>query len=365
MEKILVIDDDVEIVDMVEYMLTEDGYTVVGAETGEEGLQVASEFRPDLILCDIMMPGMDGYEILKRTRRDPEMATTPFVFITAKSAPEEHRTGMELGADDYLAKPFTEDELLAAVEAQLEKYDTLQEQYRQQLDLLRHGLSAVLPREMRAPLTQILAHASLLLEGYDAFDEATVRESLRSIKDAGESLNHTLENLLMYSALEGDQSLRLEHPRTADIKEVVLQAAVEVADRHDRRGDLRVQLASGRARMHAFHLRKIVEELIDNAFQFSDAGSAVGVETAFESGNLRLRITDRGPGLSREDVENIGVFIQFDRAGVEQQGGGLGLTVAQRLVDLYNGSLEIDGASDSGTTVTVQLPEIRMEEPAS
>ena len=121
MEKILVIDDDVEIVDMVEYMLTEDGYTVVGAETGEEGLQVASEFRPDLILCDIMMPGMDGYEILKRTRRDPEMATTPFVFITAKSAPEEHRTGMELGADDYLSKPFTEEELLAAVEAQLEK----------------------------------------------------------------------------------------------------------------------------------------------------------------------------------------------------------------------------------------------------
>lgn len=358
MQKVLVIDDQSEIIDMVDYMLTEGGYTVVGAQTGEQGLELAREFRPDLILCDIMMPGMDGYDILKKTRRDPELATTPFVFLTAKTAPEEQRAGMELGADDYLTKPFTEEELLAAVETQLEKYATLQERYQQQLDLLRHGLSTTLPREMRAPLTHILAHASLLIEGYNSLDQTTVLESLHAIKDAGEHLNRLLENLMIYVALEGDKTLHLEHPRTSNVKEVVLEIALDTADAHQRRGDLRVHLTEGAARMHAFHLEKIVEELVDNAFKFSKDGAPVEVTLSHEGETLQLQVADRGQGMSDEHIQNIDVFVQFNRDNIEQQGSGLGLTVAKRLIELYSGTLTIESTPSEGTTVHVRIPNI-------
>lgn len=358
MKKVLVIDDEPEIIDMVDYMLTEGGYTVVGAKTGQKGLDLAAEFRPDLILCDIMMPGMNGYDILKKTRRDPELATTPFVFLTAKTAPEEQRAGMELGADDYLTKPFTEEELLAAVETQLEKYETLQERYQQQLDLLRHGLSTTLPREMRTPLTYILAHASLLIEGYDSLDQTTVLESLHAIKDAGEHLNRLLENLMIYVALEGDKTLHLEHPHTANVKEAVLEAALDTADAHERREDLRVHLTEGAAHMHGFHLQKIVEELVDNAFKFSEAGAPVDVTFAHEDETLHLKVRDRGEGLSDEHIENIDVFVQFDRDNIEQRGSGLGLTVAKRLTELYGGALTIESAASEGTTVHVRVPHV-------
>lgn len=358
MQKILIIDDEPDIIDMVDYMLSEADYTVVGAETGEKGLEMALEFRPDLTLCDIMMPGMNGYEILKKVRQDPELATTPFIFLTAKSAPEELRAGMELGADDYLTKPFTEEELLAAVKTQLEKYTTLEERHQQQLDLLRHGLSTTLPREMRSPLTHILAHASLLIEGYESLSDAKVLESLHAIRDAGEHLNQLIENLLIYAALEGDHSLHLEHPHTPKVKEAVFETVVDTADAYDRRGDLRVHLTEGAVRMHPFHLQKIVEELVDNAFKYSEEGTAIDVTLGHDGHRLTLHVADQGRGMTDEHIENIDVFVQFSRDAIEQKGGGLGLTVARRLVELYDGTLEIDSTPDEGTTVHVTIPNV-------
>lgn len=362
MQKILIIDDEPDIVEMVDYMLTEAGYTVVGAQTGQDGLDLALEFRPDLTLCDIMMPGMNGYDIIKKIRQDPELATKPFIFLTAKSEPEELRARMELGADDYLTKPFTEEELIGAVETQLEKYDTLEMRHQQQLDLLRHGLSTTLPREMRAPLTHILAHTSLLIEGYESLPDAKVKESLHAIQDVGEHLSELIENLLTYAALEGDQSLHLEHPKTPKVKEAVFETVVDTADRHDRRSDLRVHLTEGTARVHAFHLQKIVEELVDNAFKYSEAGTPIDVTLGHDEDTLALHVTDRGQGMSDDAIEQVDAFVQFNRETAEPKGSGLGLTVARRIAELYGGTLRIESTPAEGTTVHVTVPGVWVAE---
>lgn len=357
MDKVLVIDDQDDIIEMVTYMLTEAGYAVEGATSGEEGLAVARRFRPDLILCDIMMPGVDGYGVLEAARQNLELATTPFVFLTAKTDPDEVRTGMELGADDYLTKPFSERALVRAVETQLDKHVRRRERYQQQLEMLRKGLSSMLPHELRTPLTLILAHASLLIDDYDAATRSEIFDSLHTIKDAASRLNRLVENMLVYVTLEGDATVQLEHPFTPDVREVVDDAARRTAAHFNRADDLEVTAVEGAVQMHPFHLKKIVEELVDNAFKFSEAGESVHVAVLREAGTLCLRVTDRGAGMTDEQLERVGPFIQFNRDRLEQQGSGMGLAVARRLVELYRGTLDIDSEPDRYTTVRVHVPD--------
>src|SRR5690606_24020421 len=171
------------------------------------GLDRAREYQPDLILCDVMMPGLNGYDVLEEVRGDLQLSATPFIFLTAKASTEDLRTGMRLGADDYLTKPFSADELVAAIETRIRKHVSMQERFEQRIELLRQGLSTTLPHELRTPLTLILAHTSLLLEAYDSFDRDSILDSLKAVNEAGLRLHRLLENLLIYVEMSGDATL--------------------------------------------------------------------------------------------------------------------------------------------------------------
>ena len=123
--RVLVIEDDANIRNNIMLMLKVEHYTVSGAENGRVGLEMARSAPPDLILCDIMMPELDGFEVLEALRAEPHLADVPFVFLTALDDRSSMRRGMNLGADDYLAKPFTRDELLEAVSSRLKKHEAL------------------------------------------------------------------------------------------------------------------------------------------------------------------------------------------------------------------------------------------------
>lgn len=126
-KKILVIEDQAAMRRNIALLLQMEGYEVVSAENGRLGLELARQSRPDLILCDVMMPEMDGYSVVQALRQDPEHATVPFVFLTAKSDRADLRVGMNFGADDYLTKPVVRDDLLAAVQVRLQRADAVQE----------------------------------------------------------------------------------------------------------------------------------------------------------------------------------------------------------------------------------------------
>jgi len=126
--KILVIEDDLKVRTNIKLLLEEEGYKVFCAATGEEGVPLALEILPDLIICDIMMPGMDGYEVLKRLSEDRSITPIPFIYLTAKVEKEDLRTGMQLGADDYIFKPFRAEDLLRAVSIRLKKYQLIKEE---------------------------------------------------------------------------------------------------------------------------------------------------------------------------------------------------------------------------------------------
>ena len=153
MNKILVIEDQQLVRENIIERLNAENFETISAENGIDGILLAREHRPDLIICDVMMPELDGYGVLTLLRQDPLTATIPFIFLTAKADKVDLRQGMELGADDYLTKPFTKTELLGAIAAQLEKKAAVEEYSEKKLESLRRSITNALPQELLNPLT--------------------------------------------------------------------------------------------------------------------------------------------------------------------------------------------------------------------
>ncbi len=166
-QRILVIDDEEDYRAMITITLKMMGYEVIGASNGVDGLAAVKTHHPDLVLCDIRMPEMDGYALLGALKEDPECAAIPFIFLTGNTAKSEMRQGMQLGADDYLTKPFTSDELITSVKTRLTRRRGLQNYYESQFDDIKTSIVRSLPHEFRTPLHAILGYAQILSEEDD------------------------------------------------------------------------------------------------------------------------------------------------------------------------------------------------------
>lgn len=360
MKKVLVIDDTDEIRTVISESLKVYGFATTVAGDGQTGIAAAQNESPDLIICDINMPNLDGFQTLTALREDEKTATIPFIFLTGATDKTDMRKGMELGADDYLTKPFTHRELLAAVNARLEKQADQKRQSEKKLDELRGNITLALPHELRTPLNGIMGLAGLLIEDCQSISREELQESARYIHESALRLHRLIENFLVYSQIElmSSESVKLE---TYDgyapvpVLEVVPDMVRKVAERHERTNDLSMDIAEANLFLPAQNLAKIAEELADNAFKFSAPGRPVRVEGAFQGYRYELRFTDQGRGMSPEHIEKIGPHMQFDRRTYEQQGSGLGLVIAKRLTELLGGQFQVESQIDKGTTVVVRF----------
>src|SRR5262249_41917783 len=163
MTTILKLEDDQSMRDNILETLELGEFKALGAENGLIGVRMAREHHPDLIISDITMPEMDGYDVLAELRSDPATASIPFIFLTARTEREAVRQAFEFGADDYLSKPFTPSDLLVAVTARLSRHSTIVQEQQQKLNELRGNLLLMLPHEMRTPLNAVLGYADLLV----------------------------------------------------------------------------------------------------------------------------------------------------------------------------------------------------------
>lgn len=336
------------------------GYEAIVAEDGRHGIQLAREQVPDLIICDINMPGLDGYGTLKAVRENRTTATIPFVFLSGSTDRVAVRKGMELGADDYLTKPFTPQELIASVKTRLDKQDEIQRQSNQKLDELRGSLSLALPHELRTPLNGIMGLAHLMIDDYQQMPPEEVLESARFIHESALRLHRLIENFLVYSQIElmGHESRTLIGAGTAPIAvhEILPEICERVSRAHKREGDLKLVAGEVSLMVPAENLAKVAEEIVDNAFKFSVPGRAVSVSAGSVNGQFQLTVSDQGRGLRPDQVTRIGPHIQFDRQTYEQQGAGLGLFIAKRITELLGGQIVVDSKVGEGTTVTVTFP---------
>ena len=356
MNKILVIEDEILLREGVSEILTYEGFQVFEAENGEDGILSANTYLPDLILCDILMPVMDGYEVLNRIRKSEKTKLIPFIFMTALSERSDLRTGMELGSDDYITKPYTREELLSAIDTRLKRSMEIERQKEHELNELRNNIMHHLPHELRTPLNGMIGYGQLLMDYPQSYTHEELAGVGKNIYDSSMRLYRLIQNYLMYAQLELKKKGSAEVVKLKALDKICKSVAEEIAFSYSRLTDLKFTSSGGGAFSGNSEFLKIAEELTDNAFKFSHPGDIVTVVCSMEEGTFHLTVTDKGRGISSNDISRIGAYMQFDREYFEQQGSGLGLVITKKIVELYDGKMMIKSTVGKGTSILVSLP---------
>ncbi len=350
--RILIVDDtEINLTILEEFL--QDEYEVQSAVSGQEALEKAAEFRPALCLLDVMMPGMDGFEVCKRLRTMPGGNTMKIVMLSAKSRLEDRMQGYEAGANDYVAKPFEEEELLAKVSVYL-KLKTVEE-----VDKLKSDVLMLLNHETRTPLNGILPPVEILLTD-DELEEDERREFLEMIQQSALSLNALLDKVLMLTALKaGTQRVKRIPHNVVD----TLRDAVTKQPDGPTHPVITTTLAEEAPVLGDGILMGIVfDAIIDNAVRYGGDGVALDISLRAEDGSVTVDFKDNGPGIPR-DLQPA-LFEAFTSHDVwhHSEGHGLSLAIAHSIVAEHNGSLSINSDGDKGTHVRVELPMYSNEE---
>jgi signal transduction histidine kinase len=369
---ILIIDDDEALRIGLTATLQRKGYMVMAAGNGQAGLEKVRASRPDLIICDVMMPPPDGLELRRLLSLDPALADIPFIFLTARSGIEDRLNGIDNGADDYITKPFDPKELVARVEAVFRRIELEQAHGRaqmqsiaeQEMEKFRHEILQNFHHELRTPLTNILLPLETILNSkFDDPEEQTrfIRIAL-SNADRLESL--TTDFILLTNIDHGDLNTFRQR---IDVETHILPL---VRKRMQRYQDKHLQLVThfslrGEITAPRKEFTHIVIHLLDNAFKFSPEGGTVEFSISSDTdGNTSLGVSDEGPGIPADLREKVFErFFQLSQGNTrEYEGLGVGLALAKAVMEKLGGSLFILDAP-KGCRVGLYLPGHASGEP--
>lgn len=364
MTTILVVEDELDLRENIADMLAVNGYDVIQAEDGQVALDHLKTSQPELVISDLMMPNMNGYDMLAEMRKIPGKDTIPFIFLTAITERAYFRQGMELGADDYLTKPFTYPELMAAVEARLTRQRIQLQHATAAVDTLKKRLARVVTHELRSPISSIIMVQNLLSAQLHTLDTNQVRELLQTLQTGSYRMYHLAEQLSYLTQLDTGTLSPEVLDKSGFVTPLwsVIVAAVNMGRRFAyRHPDTYIQLDARETadliRCHQPSLIHALAELIANALDFSPTGGTVNVTHSTHGTNTFIHITDHGPGMTDEQIAAaMETFEQIDRDTTEQQGLGLGLPLAKRIIEAHNGVFEMKSQAGVGTQITLSFP---------
>lgn len=362
--KILVIDDQSYILDSTSLLLKFEGHEVITAANGRIGVEKAREYFPDLIFCDISMPELDGYGVLDSIRNDHELASTPFVFLTARTDKADMRNGMTKGADDFLIKPYTREELIQTVNSIWSKRNRIEVQSQKQVEEIARNITYALPHEFRIVLNQVIGSAKYLQSVASAIEPDGISEISEDILTSAQRLFRITENFLTYAQIESftaDPKMRAGARafHTDEPAAMLCDLCMAKAMSYHRAADIHFgEMVEGiTIETSSENFAKIISELTDNAFRFSEANTPVLLDMFEQSGSfVGFRLVDHGRGMSQKQINDIGAYKQFERDTYEQQGLGFGLYIAKKLVELHDGTFAIQTKEGNGTSVVFTLP---------
>lgn len=379
MPSILVIDDEPDNFDVIETLLNEPDYVLHYAASGSSAIASLKLFDPDVILLDVMMPEIDGIEVCKQIKAMPQWEPVPIIMVTALTTKEDLARCLEAGADDFISKPVNGIELRARLKsmlrikqqyARIESLSKLQENTIQllqnNLDELCGNLVSTLPHELNTPLNGIFGVIGLLVDEYEDMSSEEVHELLVMAQKSALRLQKLTKRFLQYAQLEmfagnpGFAEARNTHQPRISTQPLIENAIKVQAESVNRAGDLVWQLENLEIAMSERDFTCTLDELLENAFKFSKPGTPVKVSSQLKNDKFHLSISDRGRGMTAEQIAKIGIFTQFERKSYEQQGMGLGLKIVQKIIELYGGEFGISSIYNERTTVHIEVPAIKM-----
>ncbi len=355
MKKILLIDDNDSLREVITEALQLEGFDVIETGNGLKGIEIAKKQNPDIILCDIMMPEIDGYQVYKQLKADCATSLIPFVFLTALAEKDDLRKGMNLGADDYITKPISLSELLKAIHVRIEKSGRINLEIEKKTNELRERILHVLPHEFLTPLHTILGFAGLITNQSESFSKSGIKDMVLTIENAGNRLHEMINSYLSYARIVSARNFNINTMKSIYTCGTISTISGNVAEKYDRTEDLTLNLADTELIFEPDDFKFLMTELVNNAFKFSKKKSNVNVMSEIRDNFVKISITDNGIGFPIENMADIGAFNQFNRNKLEQRGSGLGLITSMMIVQIYNGKLDITN-NEPGTTVVVTLP---------
>lgn len=373
-ETILVVDDNLQNREVAEGHLVAAGYAVILAEGGPQALTLFEQRRPDLVLLDVLMPGMDGFTTCRRLRELPRGKETPILFLTALGDLGTHKAALDSGADDYLTKPINRTELVIRIRSLL-RIKQLSHQLQQNYEVIRtqrdallqahrqkEELAALIVHDLKNPLSSILSNVQFIERSKHLV--GTDRESLQDVLRASESMLRMVMNLLDISRSEDGALV----PQMIDfdvaplLEEICSEMGRRVEDKQQRLA-LSVAAQVGVVRADRDLVRRIVENLIDNAYKYGPRNATISVEARLgagqDVGTLELRVRDQGEGVPQSYRTRI--FEKYarleDHAGAELRNShGLGLVFCRRAVDVHGGQIWVEDSAPRGSCFCVRLP---------
>lgn len=361
---VLVVEDEPVILEIITSLLQEEQYKVLQAPNGQAALALLEDDRPDLIISDIRMPGMDGFELCERVRTNPDFVQLPFIFLTGRDERADMRRGMGLGADDYLTKPFDPDDLLTAVRVRLSRAAETQAAIARAGSGLQDQIIQSLTHEFRTPLSLVVGYTDLLESTGRQLDEDDFESVMHGLHAGSRRLVSLVEDFLLLSKLRTGTIAEeiAQEPLAAVHPDLMVQGVAEQAGGRAsaRKVTLTVECTAPdvAVRISREHLGEIVSRLLDNAIKFSKRdGGQVTLSTRREEGFWVLGVSDEGIGI-REEAHTwlFEAFQQVDRSQMEQQGTGVGLTIVKGLVEAYGGRIGLESTPGIGSTFSVWLP---------
>jgi signal transduction histidine kinase len=350
--KILAVDDNPFNNEIVQEILSDD-YDLQMATTGEQALKIATDFRPDLILLDIMMPGMDGYEVCRRLRASSNLIYTKIILVSAKKMTSERLKGYEAGADDYITKPFDNDEFLAKVRVYLRL------KHIEEIEQLRRDFTTTVTHEMRTPMNVVKCLISNALDGVHGKINPELRQQLEIAGWNIDRLGRIITNFFEISRIEAGK-VELQITRF-DIQDMVLEVVDELQpNAASRQIKLEAQASAEKLLINADRekLAITLTHLVENAIKFIHEGGSINIRVNSHNSKIGIEVEDNGPGIPHDELDRIfDRFVQLEKqVGPGEHGTGLGMAVVKGLIKLHGGRIWAQNKPEGGSVFSFEIP---------
>ncbi len=357
--KILIIDDEPNVLENIKEILENDNYQVITAYNAANAILLAEKKLPDLIICDINLPDENGYFILESLKQNPMTFDIPFVFLSAKVDKSDIRSGMNLGADDYITKPFKPNELLNVIKIRLNKVKNIKDKVDEKIHEVTMNIATTLPHELQTPLCGVLSSTEILMDKFKEHPDFEARQLLENIYNSGKRLESTISKYLKYvetelikNDIEKTQSLRKEILHNPAL--LIHNISDVIASKYNRKDDLVLFLLNTDIFIDEYSFSIIIDEILDNSFKFSES-STVEIRAKIDNDLFVLDIIDYGYGMTAQQIKELNSFQQFNRNYLEQQGSGMGLAIVKNLCEIFKIEWSINSSVDIFTRVNLKF----------
>jgi two-component system, sensor histidine kinase and response regulator len=344
-QRILVIEDDAAIRATLIDILELNGFGVIQAGNGRDGLALAMSERPDVIVTDVSMPGVSGFDVIRTMHADERTRSIPIIIISASVEPEKMRQGMDLGAEDFIVKPFTEDQVLHSIRARLEKKALLDE-----LDAFAHTVA----HDLKNPIAVVSMRAQLLRSLWESADDAQLLQHIVELDKNTARLSNIVDELLLLAGVRR----QTVSPQRVEMETVVHEALGRVENLiQQSHAEVEQPSAWPAALGHSPWVAEIWANYLSNAVKYGGRPPNIrlGADMIPERAYVRFWVQDNGPGLTA--VQQSALFQPFTRVTETRvEGHGLGLSIVRRIAEKLGGSAGVESQQGSGSRFWFELP---------